>query len=174
MACKGKPQAASQRLSFAGTMIAAGLAMAMNSAPVLAQAGREAPVVCEAQQHSTDMENSFRLLGVLGEVLDQSYQLIRQGRASSSQLANHPFEAITAVLDQAVKQLLPAKKAGELSEAETSYLSLLAEARQKASRNASLIQQLTVLPAAFESKIDRAGLAKLASHSKQVVAGYNA
>lgn len=128
------------------------------------------PSECSAvveHENAKSIADFIHLASKLSAALDESYKLILSREGNEAVLDNHPFNTISSVLDEAVKRWLPLRNNGELGPEENLYLRIIAEARQKAIRNAHLVRQITAKPNVFESAIDRAGLIALSRHANQ-------
>jgi len=104
---------------------------------------------------------------------DGAYAKILNGSVPESLLLNHPFTTVGDMFSRALAEVKDLKGTGALGPHGDKLIIILAEARQKADRNANLIRQMFVQPKPYVSAIDRKGLIALAQLSREAVASYN-
>lgn len=104
---------------------------------------------------------------------DRVYADILAGRVPASYLVKHPFATVGEIFSRALAEVKDLKGTGDLGPYGDKLITLLAESRHKADRNANLIRQMLVEPKPYVSSIDRKGLVALAKLSREAAASYN-
>lgn len=106
-------------------------------------------------------------------LFDSVYSGILAGRTPHHALINNPFSMMADIFGRALREIRAYKGTGELGPDGDKLITVLAESRHKADRNANLIRQMLVEPKPYVSSIDRNGLVALAKLSREAAASYN-
>lgn len=104
---------------------------------------------------------------------DRAYADILAGRVPENHLVRYPFTTVGEIFSRALAEIKDLKGTGDLGPHGDKLITLLAESRHKADRNANLIRQMLVEPKPYISSIDRKGLVALAKLSREAAASYN-
>jgi len=156
---------AAQTLVLAGSLLLSGLAFttdAVATSAALPSQPRKLISSTASLPCISEMDKALEALTALHSSLDQWYELLLNDQVHDRALHDHPFDMVAKMLGRGLQELKPLRGTGELGERGDHFIAAYAEARRKAERNAHLIRQMTVMPAVFQSSIDRAGLQALA------------
>ncbi len=128
---------------------------------------------------SADADALARIPGLIqmGErviaFFDRAYAAILAGEVPHQRLLNNPFVTVSEIFGRALKEIRDLKGTGELGPHGDQLITVLAESRHKADRNANLIRQMLVEPKPYVSSIDRKGLVALAKLSREAASSFN-
>lgn len=128
---------------------------------------------------SADADALARIPGLIemGEgvnvFLDRAYAAILAGEVPHQHMLSNPFTTVSEIFGRALREVKDLKGTGELGYYGDRLITVLAESRHKADRNANLIRQMVVEPKPYVSSVDRRGLVALARLGRETAASFS-
>ncbi|MGH1449922.1 MAG: hypothetical protein ACRBBM_10955 [Pseudomonadaceae bacterium] len=172
-----EPQVMTAKLpSVCATVMVAGL-MLVQSGTAFAPAVDDRPSVTAASPHDCMHAEVGDLVSEMLRIkgrLEWAQKEILSGQVPHDLLRKHPFERIAGVMDAGFKEMLEARRAGDLDAEDENLIQVFAETLAVAKQNIRLINQALREPKTFESALNRDGLVMLARMGREASSRSNA